>query len=119
MTMPGTSSAPKRPHRIPPDRYVRGLANFRKARVIARQSFRPPPKLSLADWARRFAFLSPETSANPGKFRSWKYQDGIMDAVTDDTVRQVTVMKSARIGYTRVLDHVEERKPDREGLPRE
>jgi len=29
-----------------------------------------------------------------------------MDAVTDPTVRQVTVMKSARVGYTKLLDHM-------------
>lgn len=29
-----------------------------------------------------------------------------MDAVTDPTVSQVTVMKSARVGYTKILDHV-------------
>jgi terminase, large subunit len=105
MTTMATSSPQKRP-RIPPERYARGLVNLRKARLAARQSFRPPPKLSLSAWANRYAYLSPETSAHPGKFRAWAYQDGIMGAVTDNTVRQVTVMKSARIGYTRVLDHV-------------
>lgn len=30
----------------------------------------------------------------------------MMDAVTDPTVRQVTVMKSARVGYTKLLDHM-------------
>ena len=29
-----------------------------------------------------------------------------MDAVTDPKVRQITVMKSARVGYTKILDHV-------------
>ncbi len=29
-----------------------------------------------------------------------------MDAVTDPTVRQITVMKSARVGYTKILDHI-------------
>lgn len=29
-----------------------------------------------------------------------------MDAITDPTVVQITVMKSARVGYTKILDHV-------------
>lgn len=29
-----------------------------------------------------------------------------MDAVTDPTVRMITVMKSARVGYTKLLDHM-------------
>jgi len=30
----------------------------------------------------------------------------MMDAVTDPTVTRVTIMKSARVGYTKILDHV-------------
>jgi len=29
-----------------------------------------------------------------------------MDAVTDPSVRQISVMKSARVGYTKILDHI-------------
>ncbi|WP_245677281.1 phage terminase large subunit family protein [Candidatus Arsenophonus triatominarum] len=50
--------------------------------------------------------LSKENSAQTGKFRSFAYQDGIMDAVTDPDVTQVSVMKSALVGYTKILDHV-------------
>lgn len=50
--------------------------------------------------------MSPETSAQPGKFRAFAYQNGILDAVTDPDVRQVTVIKSARVGYTKCLDHI-------------
>nr|WP_244265617.1 phage terminase large subunit family protein [Yersinia aldovae] len=50
--------------------------------------------------------MSKETSAQTGRFRSFAYQDGIMDAVTDPLVTQVSVMKSARVGYTKILDHV-------------
>lgn len=70
------------------------------------EALKPPPLLSLSAWANRFAYLSAETSADAGKFKSFAYQNGMMDAVTDPTVRQITVMKSARVGYTKVLDHV-------------
>lgn len=70
------------------------------------EALRAPPKLSLSQWANKYAYLSRETSADTGKFKSFRYQDGMMDAVTDPTVRQVTVMKSARVGYTKLLDHM-------------
>ena len=65
----------------------------------------PPPKMDLAEWANTYAVLSRETSAQTGRFRSFPYQDGIMRAITDPKTTQVTVMKSARVGYTRILDH--------------
>ena len=82
--------------------YSAGLVNVDKALdKAATQALKPAPKLSLSEWANTHAYLSPETSANPGKFRSFGYQDGIMDAVTDPSVKQITVMKSARIGFTK------------------
>ena len=87
--------------------YSAGLVNVDRALdKAATQALKPAPKLSLSEWANTHAYLSPETSANPGKFRSFGYQDGIMDAVTDPSVKQITVMKSARIGFTKILDHV-------------
>ncbi|MEC5343670.1 phage terminase large subunit family protein [Brenneria populi] len=80
--------------------------NFSRALIKARQDIRPPEPLSLSEWANRYAVLSKETSAQTGKFRSFAYQDGIMDAFTDPIVTQVTVKKSARVGYTKILDHV-------------
>ncbi|HEL8021276.1 TPA: phage terminase large subunit family protein, partial [Escherichia coli] len=62
--------------------------------------------MSLSQWANTFAVLSRETSAQTGKFRSYPYQDGMMDAITDPSVTYVSVMKSARVGYTKILDHV-------------
>lgn len=76
---------------------------MRRARV---EALNPPPQLSLSAWANEFAYLSRETSADIGKFVSFRYQDGMMDAVTDPAVGKVTVMKSARVGYTKLLDHM-------------
>lgn len=79
------------------------LSHIRRARA---EALKPPPKLTVSQWADRFAYLSIETSSDAGKFKSFAYQDGIMDAVSDPAVFQVTVMKSARVGYTKILDHV-------------
>lgn len=68
--------------------------------------FRPPAKLSLSEWADRFAVLSAESSAEPGQWKTIPYQKGIMDAFTDPSIEQVVVMKSARVGYTKIINHV-------------
>lgn len=43
------------------------------------------------------------TSSDSGSFHSYGYQVGMMDAITDPSIEKITVMKSARVGYTRVL----------------
>jgi phage terminase large subunit GpA-like protein len=63
-------------------------------------ALRPPPRLSLSEWADQHYRLSAESSAQPGKWRSRPYQKGILDAITDPAVERVSVMKSARVGYT-------------------
>ena len=88
-------------------RYEVGSASLTERLRRARaEALKPPPRLSLSEWAEHYAYLSPETSADAGKFQAFGYQNGIMDAVTDPSVRQITVMKSARVGYTKILDHV-------------
>ena len=91
---------------VPDDRYAVGFEALRDAVSSARaRNLRPPPKLGLTAWAERYAVLSKETSAQTGRYRPYGYQRGIMDAITDPTITQVTVMKSARVGYTRILDN--------------
>jgi phage terminase large subunit GpA-like protein len=68
--------------------------------------YRPPPKLSLRQWADAYAYLSPESSADSGKWRTIPYQSGIMDAITNPSIERITVMKSARVGYTKIINHV-------------
>lgn len=70
--------------------------------IIARAmgTWRPPPKLSLSEWADRNFVLSSETAAEPGRWRTLPYQIEILNSITDPRVAQIAVMKSARVGYT-------------------
>jgi phage terminase large subunit GpA-like protein len=79
--------------------------NLLRVKKAAFMAFRPPEKLTLSEWADRYAFLSAESSAEGGRWHTLPYQKGIMDAITDAKVEQVTVMKSARVGYSKILNH--------------
>jgi phage terminase large subunit GpA-like protein len=70
----------------------------------ASQAWRPPARLDLSQWADAHFYLSVESAAESGKWHTLPYQRGIMDAITDPTVTQVSVMKSARIGYTKCIN---------------
>ena len=82
------------------------MSNIESIAKAALLAFKPPEKLSLSEWADSHAFLSAESSAEGGRWRTLPYQKGIMDAITDPNVEQVTVMKSARVGYSKILNHV-------------
>ncbi len=73
--------------------------------IIARAmgAWRPPPRLSLSTWSDKYFVLSAETSAEPGRWRCLPYQIEIMDSMTEPGVPQVTVMKSARVGYSLMM----------------
>ena len=63
---------------------------------------RPPPPLTVSQWADRYRVLSAESSAEPGRWHTEKapYQRAIMNAIGDPHVRSVVVMSAAQIGKT-------------------
>jgi len=82
------------------------MSNILSLEQIAFSSFKPPKKLSLSDWADEYAYLSAESSAEGGRWKTLPYQKGMMDAITNPDIEQVTIMKSARVGYSKILNHV-------------
>jgi phage terminase large subunit GpA-like protein len=66
--------------------------------------WRPPRRLKLSAWADEHYYLSAESAAEPGRWHTLPYQRGIMDAFSDPRIEQVSVMKSARVGYTKCLN---------------
>jgi terminase, large subunit len=72
---------------------------------VQRSALSPPPVLTLADWAERYGRIPIAGNAQPGPWRPFQYQVGWLRAMNDPTVRQVVVMKSSRVGFTRCLIH--------------
>ncbi len=76
------------------------LRLFREiAKILA-----PPPKLTVSEWADNYRKLSPESSAEPGQWRTDRapYQREIMDAVNDPEVETVVAMCSSQVGKTEI-----------------
>lgn len=67
-----------------------------RTRVLA-----PSPSMSLSEWAKK-SKLSTETSAEPGDFVAFGFQNGLMDLMSDPRYHTVAIMKSARVGYTQI-----------------
>lgn len=68
---------------------------------------KPPPKLTISQWADAHRKLSPESSAEPGQWQTSRapYLQGIMDAVSDPRYQRVVFMKSAQTGGTEVANN--------------
>ncbi len=82
------------------------MGNFEDLLFDSLPGLLPPPKLSLSQWSDEHAYLSAESAAEPGKWTTLAYQRGIMDALTDPEIEWVVVMKSARVGYTKILNNL-------------
>src|SRR5688572_24978270 len=68
-------------------------------------AFAAPKRMKLSQWADAHAYLSPESSAKDGRWTTLPYQRGILDAISDPETETVSVRKSARVGYTKCLNH--------------
>ena len=66
---------------------------------------RPPPELSISDWADANRRLSSEASAEPGQWRTSRaeYQRGIMDAISDGSRRERGDHVGGQVGQAEAL----------------
>lgn len=80
------------------------MHGFPALRAAFFKAFFPEPKLPLSQWADEHFYLSAESSASGGKWRTLSYQTEIMDSITDPDVEEVWVQKSARVGFTKILN---------------
>ena len=69
---------------------------------------KPPSELKISEWADEYRYLSPESSAISGKYRTdyAPYQKEIMDVFNDPNIERIVWMKSAQVGATEILNNV-------------
>jgi phage terminase large subunit GpA-like protein len=68
-------------------------------------ALKPPPSIDVSYWADQHRFLTSETSAEPGRWRTERtpYLRAIMEALSDaDPCTEVVFMKGAQIGGTEI-----------------
>jgi phage terminase large subunit GpA-like protein len=87
-------SEPQEP--IPPEAWTMQAGWFK---TLKRQ-----PRLTISEWADKERRLSPEASAEPGRWSTNRaeYQRGIMDAISDPSVHTVVIMSSAQVGKSEI-----------------
>ena len=59
--------------------------------------------MRLSEWAEENIVLPEGSRARPGAYRNWPYMIEILDAMADPGVERMTILKSARVGFTKSL----------------
>ncbi|MCL2298374.1 MAG: phage terminase large subunit family protein [Proteobacteria bacterium] len=67
------------------------------------RAFALPEHMSLTDWANKHFYLSRESSYVEQKWTPWPFQRGVMAAMSNDEIEDITFIKSARVGYTKMI----------------
>ncbi|MBF0448701.1 MAG: phage terminase large subunit family protein [Magnetococcales bacterium] len=74
-----------------------------KAAVSGLRAFYKPPPLSLSKWAEENFYLSKESSYVEQSWKAFPYQVGILDCISNDDIEELDFIKSARVGYTKII----------------
>lgn len=69
---------------------------------------KPPDDLTVTEWADKKRRLSPESSAEPGPWRTIRtpYLQGPMDAFTDPKVHRIVIASASQVGKSEVLNNI-------------
>ncbi len=74
----------------------------------AMAGMKPPDNLTVTEWADTKRRLSPESSAEPGPWRTYRtpYLQGPMDAFTDPKVRRIVMASASQVGKSELLNNI-------------
>ena len=72
-------------------------------RAAAFEALRPVERRPLSEYIESALCLPSGLSAVPGPIKLWSFQRGLADAMTDELIERVTVIKGARLGYSTLL----------------
>ncbi|QHS13194.1 phage terminase large subunit family protein [Shewanella sp. Arc9-LZ] len=79
------------------------IKNLKAAVAAGLKSFYRPPMLTCSEYADTHFYMSSESSYTEGKWESLPFQIGILNAMGNDQITTLNIMKSARVGYTKML----------------
>ena len=84
------------------------LNRINSATTKAVSGFNPPENLSVSQWADKKRRLSPESSAEPGPWRTSRtpYLKEIMDAFSDTKVKHIVFVSASQIGKSECINNI-------------
>ena len=88
---------------MPPTLHRNTLAAILASVKLGMDSLRAEVPQRLADWARDHFKMAGESSHQKGAWEAWAFQIGILDFMSDDRIEDLAVMKSKRVGYTKMV----------------
>lgn len=59
--------------------------------------------MSLVDWAEKYFYLSVESSYIEQRWQAWPFQRAMLACIGHDSIEEVDIIKSARVGYTKLI----------------
>jgi len=83
--------------------HPRTVAAINKALALGLDSLRAEVPQCLSDWAAEHFKLAGESSHQKGAWEGWPFQIGMLDFMSDDRIEELYVMKSKRVGYTKMV----------------
>ena len=91
--------------KITTDIELQRLNNLNKTVKLSVKNFKPPEQISVSEWSDKYRRLSPENSAEPGRWRTSRtpYLQEPMKAFTDPKVHRIVVVASSQVGKTEML----------------
>ena len=71
-------------------------------------SLKPPEPLTVSEWADKYRRLSPESSSQPGPWRTRKtpYLKEVMDAFTDPKVKHIVMVAASQVGKSEAMNNI-------------
>ena len=76
---------------------------IKSAARLGLESLRAEVPQRLSDWAAANFKLAGESSHQKGAWEAWSFQLGLLDFMSDDRIQDLAVMKSKRVGYTKMV----------------
>lgn len=79
------------------------INNLRSAVRAGLRSLQKPEPLTAVEWCDKNYYLPVESSYHEGRWETLPFQRAIMNAMGSDDIREVNLIKSARVGYSKML----------------
>lgn len=88
---------------MPPVLTAETAAAIKAAVRLGLESLRAEAPQRLGDWAQAHFKLAGESSHKKGAWVAWAFQVGMLDMMSDDRIEELSIAKSKRVGYTKMV----------------